>query len=131
MREKTTIEEERARIKGQEGRVREVYGDKQYPVMVQIVSVVTERGGLMHCIAGPKTFCECGQPRRICISIICGRHKYVLMELSACAVTYKTEPGAQRQLDVAGRQRWPHLRPSGDQRRRSVEPAPTPVWSVL
>lgn len=69
-------------------RGREVYGDKQYPVMVYIVSVVPEHGSLMHCTAGPKTIVRMRTAWRICISITCGCHKYSLMELSVCAIAY-------------------------------------------
>lgn len=68
--------------------VRDVYEGKQYAVMVHIVSVVAERGGLMHCTAGPNTILRVRPVCHICISIICGCHKYSLMELSACAIAY-------------------------------------------
>lgn len=57
--------------------------------MVHIVSAVTEHGSLMHCIAGPKTILWMRTAWHICISIICGCHKYGLMELSVCAIAYK------------------------------------------
>lgn len=69
-------------------RGREVCGDKQYPVMVYIVSVVIEHGSLMHCTAGPKTIVRMRTAWRICISITRGCHKYDLMELSECVIAY-------------------------------------------
>lgn len=54
--ESIAVEEERQDMRQRESEVvREGYGDKQYPVMVYIVSVVTEYGSLMHSTAGPNT----------------------------------------------------------------------------
>lgn len=82
------VRERRKRFGGWESR-KKCMEEEQYPVMVHIVSVVSEGSTLMHCISGPKTILQMRTAWRICISIICGCHKYTLLELSAHVVSYK------------------------------------------
>jgi len=88
MRENVVWSEEKMMLEESERRVSEVCGDKQYPVMVHTVSVVSVQCSLMHCTAGPRTIQRMHTAWHICISIICGCHKFGLMELSESAIAY-------------------------------------------
>lgn len=59
--------------------------DPQLLIMVAAVSVVSI---LMHCTDCTRTIRLMHAAWRICISIICGGHKYGLMELSEWATAY-------------------------------------------
>lgn len=81
----------------------EVCRDKEKPAMVYIVSAVTEQDALMHGTARPRTLQQMHKARHICISIICGCHRYCLMKLSRVCHSVLTEPEAQLQLVSAGK----------------------------
>lgn len=85
-----------------EGEEREVCRDKEKPAMVYIVSAVTEQNGLMHGAAGTRTLQQMHKARHICISVICGCHRY--NETVRVCQSVLTEPEALLQLVSAGKQ---------------------------